>query len=101
MMQLVSDHRLATVEQHREQAERPVAPKLLHILRMILLEKPVLERGAVGVERDQHLLAVGGEGVGEELDHQLPSAIARCRACSSSLFDCGPAQPCSTLPAGS
>jgi hypothetical protein len=48
------------------------------------------------------LTTTAAERVAEGLQaHQRPSAIARWRACSRSLVDGGPAQPCSIPPAGS
>ena len=46
--------------------------QLGHILRMLGVEHPVFERGAVRPERDQHLLGVGRERVGEELEAHQP-----------------------------
>jgi phage/conjugal plasmid C-4 type zinc finger TraR family protein len=58
------EHRSAVVDQHREALDRPQRRQLLHGAG--LFEHAVLERRAVLVQRDQHLLAVGGEGMGVE-----------------------------------
>ena len=95
-------HGQTIVEKQRELFERPMALKFLHILRLVLFEQAILERSLVRPKGDQHFLAIGREGVSKELQaHQLPSAIAACRTFSRSLLVSGPAQPCSTLPAGS
>src|SRR4029079_14004813 len=96
------DDRLAVIEQHRELPERPVALELREILRVVPLEQLVLELGAVGPQRDQDFLAVGREGVREELEtHSLASVRRRpCSICSS-LVSASAKLPLGTSPAGS
>ena len=78
------EDRAITVEQEWEHPERRMALQLRHVGRV--LDHPIVERGPVGPERDEHLLRVTAERVAEELQgHQLPSAISACRARSRSL----------------
>ena len=61
------DHRAAVVDEHGKALERPQRFELGRRLIVAGREHAELEGGVVLVERDQHLLAVGGEGMGVEL----------------------------------
>lgn len=60
------------IQQHREALEWPEGGKFGARLR--LFEIPVLERGGILVESDQHFLAVGRKGVGIEFHGDIPDA---------------------------
>src|SRR5207237_4035831 len=81
------DHRPAVVDQDREFSERPVSFELDEEgLRMLDVQRLVLELRPVGVERDQGLLRVGREGVAEEDEaHQSPALIFSRSSSSASL----------------
>src|SRR5207342_3545615 len=96
------DHAHAVVDQQGELAERPAPLELDKVLRMVLLEQFVLERSLIRPQGDQHLLAVGRERVGVELQaHQAPASIFSRRAISCSLGGLVSNVPVGTSPAGS
>src|SRR3546814_16538074 len=60
--------RAAVVDQQRKALQRPEPRPFHRILRVIGVDRPEVERGRVLVERDEHLLAVGGKGVAINLE---------------------------------
>ena len=65
------------VHEHGHALERPQGCVLGRDLRVARREHAELEWSVVLVERDQHLLAVGREGVGVELHRLHPVSTAR------------------------
>ena len=66
------DDRIAAVEQQRELAERPMSLEVgEERFGVVDIERAIIERRPVGVERDQRFLRVGREGMAEECKHQF------------------------------
>src|SRR4029453_4568237 len=77
-------------------------PELLHILRVIRIDHPVIEGRSIRPQRDQPLLRVAAERVSEIFEaHQAPSLIFSRSSSSASLGSLVANVPVGTSPSGS